>query len=303
MTATGGHREHGRRHHLGRRAARPIQIDASRPTANTSDPLDNAVLTGTSKTISGTASDGIGLGRLAPSRSRSPAPTASTGPARAGAGTEHVERRDRHHELDLRLVARRRAEQRALHLHDHRASDRRRRASPAPTRRRSPASRSTTSPRRSSRPPPSTRRRVDVVFSEALQSGSISASDFTIAGLTVSDAVLQADNVTVRLTTSAQTPARATRSQCAAGNVLDVAGNGNTLDERELHGLRAAGHAHGRSRRRRRPTEREGLRSARREPGRRRAGAHRIGRRDHGRARSSCAVSTRPARSRPTSPA
>ncbi|MDF1542192.1 MAG: hypothetical protein P1P71_03670, partial [Anaerosomatales bacterium] len=39
-----------------------IHIDAAAPTANTSDPLDNDVLTGTSKTISGTASDGTGSG-------------------------------------------------------------------------------------------------------------------------------------------------------------------------------------------------------------------------------------------------
>ncbi|MRR52813.1 MAG: hypothetical protein EG825_18235, partial [Rhodocyclaceae bacterium] len=39
--------------------------------------------------------------------------------------------------------------------------------------------------------------------------------------------VLQADNVTVRLTTSAQTPAAAYTVTCLAGRVLDIAGNGN----------------------------------------------------------------------------
>ncbi|MDF1542193.1 MAG: hypothetical protein P1P71_03675, partial [Anaerosomatales bacterium] len=43
-------------------AGQTIQVDTLAPSVDTSDPIDNAVLTGTSKTISGTASDGTGSG-------------------------------------------------------------------------------------------------------------------------------------------------------------------------------------------------------------------------------------------------
>lgn len=77
---------------------------------------------------------------------------------------------------------------------------------------------------------------VDVVFSEPLQPGSVEAGDFTIAGLTVSAAVLDADAVTVHLTTSAQTGGESYTVSCAAGQVFDEAGNGNVPENEAFLG-------------------------------------------------------------------
>ncbi len=82
---------------------------------------------------------------------------------------------------------------------------------------------------------------VDVVFSEALQSGSIAASDFAMNnGLTVSAAVLQADNKTVRLTTSTQgilTAYTLTIDPGVGHSVLDLAGNANVLATKGFTGF------------------------------------------------------------------
>jgi predicted CXXCH cytochrome family protein len=77
------------------------------------------------------------------------------------------------------------------------------------------------------------------VWSEALDGTSIAAdgSDFTIAGLTVSGATLQAGDVTVRLTTSAQTPSTSYTVECLAGNVLDLAATPNTLTSANFTGF------------------------------------------------------------------
>jgi predicted CXXCH cytochrome family protein len=80
---------------------------------------------------------------------------------------------------------------------------------------------------------------VDVVFSEALASGTIASGDFSIAGLTISNAVLQADNVTVRLTTSAQTPGQLYTVQVAVGNLTDVNGVANPATSRNFTGYTA----------------------------------------------------------------
>jgi hypothetical protein len=65
---------------------------------------------------------------------------------------------------------------------------------------------------------------VDVLFDEAMDGATIQAGDFSIDnGLTVSGAVLQGDNVTVRLTTSSQTPS--TTYTVTVSTVSDIAGN------------------------------------------------------------------------------
>jgi hypothetical protein len=66
---------------------------------------------------------------------------------------------------------------------------------------------------------------VDVLFDEDMDGGTVQAGDFSIDnGLTVSNAVLQGDNRTVRLTTSVQT-ASTIYTVTMVGTVTDVAGN------------------------------------------------------------------------------
>ena len=70
------------------------------------------------------------------------------------------------------------------------------------------------------------RNTVNVVFSEDLAPGSINKSYFTITGLTVSAAALQADNRTVALTTSNQTDgaSHTVTVKNTAATVIDLAG-------------------------------------------------------------------------------
>ena len=66
---------------------------------------------------------------------------------------------------------------------------------------------------------------VDVLFDEDINGGTVAAGDFSIDnGLTVSNAVLQGDNRTVRLTTSTQTGGL-TYAVTVTGTVEDIAGN------------------------------------------------------------------------------
>jgi predicted CXXCH cytochrome family protein len=84
---------------------------------------------------------------------------------------------------------------------------------------------------------------VDVVWSEELDAATIAAdgSDFSITGLTITAASLDADGVTVHLTTSAQTPSQSYSVQCAAGNVADSAGNTNPATSQNFTGFGVAG--------------------------------------------------------------
>ena len=203
-----------------------IQVDATAPSANTSDPLDNAVLTGSSKTISGTASDGSGSGvasvqvRIARSDGQywtgsGWSGTEAWNPATGTTSWTYAWSLDagQNNGPYTYTVTARATDGAGLVGTDPTPATGVKVDNVVPAILSASALDST---------------HVDVVFSESLQSGSISASDFTIAGLTVSGATLQGDNITVRLTTSAQTSSQAYTVQCPAGNVLDLAGNGNS---------------------------------------------------------------------------
>jgi len=67
---------------------------------------------------------------------------------------------------------------------------------------------------------------VDVAFTQQLVGSSVQASDFSIAGLSITSAALQPDGVTVRLMTSQQMPGRSYLANVAVGSVVDVNAQG-----------------------------------------------------------------------------
>jgi hypothetical protein len=66
---------------------------------------------------------------------------------------------------------------------------------------------------------------VDVVFSQPINGSTVQVSDFSVAGLTISNPVLQSDGVTVRLTTNSQTPGQSYTVNVGLGSIRDVNGN------------------------------------------------------------------------------
>ncbi|MCL4079188.1 Ig-like domain-containing protein [Coriobacteriia bacterium Es71-Z0120] len=211
-----------------------LQVDAAPPTADTTSPANNAVLTGSSATVSGTASDGSGSGvasvQVAIQRSdgqywngtgwtASQTWNAATGTTSwtyawsldAGQNREYTY-----------TITARATDNVGLQGAD---------ASPV-----TGVRVDNTGPSIASVTPPTSATSVDVVFDEDLDGASISASDFTIAGLTVSAANLQPDNKTVRLTTSEQTPGQSYTVSVSAGQIQDVYGNANELTQGSFTG-------------------------------------------------------------------
>ncbi|MDH4139358.1 MAG: hypothetical protein OEV43_02180, partial [Coriobacteriia bacterium] len=205
-------------------AGQTIQVDAAAPTANTTDPLNDDVLTGASKTVAGTSSDGAGSGvasveiRIARDDGQYWNGGGWTGTETwvGATGTTNWtyswsldagQNRQRTYTITARAT-----DNVGLTGTDATPVTGVKVDNTGPTISSATAVDATT---------------VDVLFNEALDGATIAASDFTIAGLTVSGAVLQGDNVTVRLTTTAQTPASPYTVQCAAGNVADVYTNTN----------------------------------------------------------------------------
>lgn len=66
--------------------------------------------------------------------------------------------------------------------------------------------------------------RLDVVFSQQLDGSTIQSADFSVAGLSVSSPLLQADGLTVRLTTAQQTPGQSYVANVVLGSVRDTNG-------------------------------------------------------------------------------
>ena len=234
VTATGGTVTQGANIvSAGTTAGQTIQVDAAAPAADTSDPLDGAVLTGTIKTISGTASDGTGSGlssvqvRIARSDGNywNGAGWTGTETWNNASGTTNwtyawsLDAGQNNGPSTYAITAR--------------ATDNVALAGTDPTPVTGVKVDNVAPTIVSASPLDATH--VDVVFSEALQAGSIAGTDFTIAGLTVSGAGLQAAN-TVRLTTSSQAPSQGYSVQCNAGNVLDLAGNANAFASANFSG-------------------------------------------------------------------
>ena len=206
-------------------AGQTMQIDAAAPVADTSDPLDNAILTGGSKTVSGTSSDGTGSGvaqvqvQIARSSGGYWNGTDWTGTAATWLPTVGTTNwtytwtldAGQNNGLDTYSVTARATDGVGLIGSDATPVTGVKVDNITPAILSAAAADGT---------------HVDVVFSEPLQGGSIQGTDFTIAGLTVSGAVLDADGYTVHLTTSAQSNVTYT-VQCGAGTVLDSAGNTN----------------------------------------------------------------------------
>ncbi len=206
-----------------------IQVDATAPTANTSDPLDSAVLTGTSKTISGSADDGTGSGvasvQVQIARSTGGYWTGAdwTGTSATWLTATGTTSWTYGWSLDAGqnngpatyTITARATDNVGLVGVDATPVTGVKVDNVGPAITSATAINATT---------------VDVVFSEPLQSASIAATDFTITGLSVSGAALQADNVTVRLTTSSQTPGSSYPVDIsgAAQIINDPAGNPDT---------------------------------------------------------------------------
>ncbi len=68
---------------------------------------------------------------------------------------------------------------------------------------------------------------VDVTFTEPLAASTVAPGDFSIPGLSLSEATLQPGAAVVRLATTTQTPEQAYTASVTLGSVADVAGNAN----------------------------------------------------------------------------
>ena len=202
-----------------------IQVDAAVPTVDTISPANDAVLTGSSTTVSGTASDGTGSGltnvQLSIQRSSDSNYWNGTG-WQAGAvwvdatGTtswtytwslDAAQNRENTYTITARAT-----DNVGLVGTDASPTTGVKVDNLGPSMTSAAAVDATT---------------VDVLFNEPLDGASIAAADFSIAGLTVSGAVLQADNVTVRLTTSSQTQSQS-YTVSLPGDVNDAYGNVDT---------------------------------------------------------------------------
>jgi|GEM_PF-1068273 len=214
-----------------------VHIDTAAPTANTADPLDNAVLTGSSKTVSGTASDGSGSGvagvevriqRTSDSWywNGSNWQSGETWVAAVGTAgwtytwdwTGYTDDQSTTYTITARAT-----DGVALVGTDATPVTGVKIDNVGPTMVSATAIDAT---------------HVDVTFSEDLASGSIAAGDFTIAGLTVSAASLDGTDLTVvHLTTSAQTPSTSYTVSSAAGGITDIYGNLNPNTQTTFSGF------------------------------------------------------------------
>jgi len=204
-----------------------IDIDATGPTVSISDPSNNDVLTGVSKTISGTASDaelGVSSADVRIQRSDS---NYWNGSAWVGGETWNAASGTTNWTYSWSLDSGQQSGDYTYTI-TARADDNGNNTGTSPSI--TGVTVDNVAPQISSAADVDATH-VDVVWSEDLSGASIAAdgSDFTIAGLTVSAASLDADGVTVHLTTSSQTPSTAYTVQCAAGNIADLAGNTNAL--------------------------------------------------------------------------
>ncbi|MDA3935732.1 MAG: hypothetical protein PF636_02540, partial [Actinomycetota bacterium] len=223
----------------GSTAGQTVQIDAQNPIADTSDPLSSAVLTGSTKQISGTAADaGSGLSSV-DVRIRRDGTDYWNGSAWVGAETWNAATGTTNWAYDWPLDSGQNSGDHAYVI-TARATDNVARTFTDAT----PVNAVTvdnTGPAMVSAIALDDTH-ADVVFSEDLDGASIAAGDFTIAGISVTAAVLDGtDSTLVHLTTSAQGSGTSYTVQAAAGLVDDAYGNGNALTSANFTGFADAG--------------------------------------------------------------
>ena len=191
--------------------ARYVLVDNSAPVATLATPAAGASIRGTAQTVTGTVADGnltswkLEIGPVGLETSS----TLATGAAPVANGTLAILNTTTFSNgtYELRLTATDAAGNTTIDSHAPVTLD-----NSAPSVTSAQAGNAT---------------RVDVFFSEQVASGSIAQGLFTVPGLTVSDAVLQPDGRTIRLTTSAQTPGTSYTLDVSttAPTISDLAGN------------------------------------------------------------------------------